>query len=154
MEVTIKTLEPMRVGALRHVGPYSEIGAVYGQLGRIVGLAGLFGRPGVFMLGLYHDDPDRVPAAELRADAAVALPEGVPVPDGLTEIVTLGGRYACAVYEGPYQGLPDAWHRFVGGWLPDSGEQWGDGPSQEIYLNDASQVQPEQLRTELRIRLA
>ncbi len=153
MDVTIHLLEPLRVGSLLHVGPYHEIGPAFEKLAGIAGQAGLFGQPGVAMLGIYHDDPNTTPPNELRSHAAATVPEGTPVPEGLEEMVVPAGRYACYTHVGPYEGLPGAWQRLVGEWLPESGETWGTGASLERYLNDPGQVPPEQLRTELRIPL-
>jgi AraC family transcriptional regulator len=70
MEVEVKQVDELRVAALRHVGPYPGLGEAFARLSQIAGAAGLF-RPGVFMLGIFHDDPRTTPEAELRSDAAV-----------------------------------------------------------------------------------
>ncbi len=59
-EARIVTREPVTVLALRHVGPYSEIGPAFGKLSGFVKAHGV---PTRGMLGVYHDDPAVVRAA-------------------------------------------------------------------------------------------
>ncbi|HEY8923705.1 MAG TPA: AraC family transcriptional regulator [Polyangia bacterium] len=153
MNVVIENLPALRIAALHHVGPYQNIGEAFGRLGALAGPAGLF-RPGSMMIGLYHDDPDATPADELGSEAGVSIPEGVSLPDGLTEIKLAAGRYAKTTHVGPYDQLHDVWSRFVGQWLPSSGERIGDGPSLEVYHNTPADAPPSQLRTDLYIPLA
>ena len=111
-------------------------------------------RPGLELVGLYHDDPEATPAAELRAHAGLVVPERVPLPRGLVELRLPAGRYARALHVGPYQRLGDAWARLLGAWLPASGLRLGAGPSYERYLDTPETTAPEALRTELLLPLA
>jgi AraC family transcriptional regulator len=126
MNVDIVNLGERRVGALRHVGPYNRISEAFARLGAIAGAPGL-------MIGIYHDDPETTPVAELRSDAAIAIADGAPIPAGLVEQRLPAGRYARAVHVGSYDKLGDAWARLMGEWLPRSGERVTDGVSFEIY---------------------
>ncbi len=114
MNVDIKTLPELRVATVRHVGPYNQIPEAFGRLGKIGGPAGLFRQPGAAMIALYYDDPESTPQDQLRADAAVAVPDGVPLPEGLGEERIRAGRYATTVHVGPYERLGDTWARFMG----------------------------------------
>lgn len=152
MQVQIHTLDPLRLVTARHVGPYPRIGEAFARLGPIAGRAGLVG-PASQMIALYHDDPETVPVEALRSDAAFSIPAAAPIPDGLGEGRIPGGRYACALYVGPYTGLGDAWAWLMGAWLPGSGERVAEGVSFERYLNDPSSTAPDALRTELCIPL-
>ncbi len=149
MNVESKTLPPLRVAAVRHVGAYNAISEAFVRLGELAGKAGLLGRPGTQMIALYHDDPDAVPVAELRSDAAVTVPEDAALPPGTTELRIPGGTYASTTHVGPYTGLSDAWAKLMGGWLPSSGCRIGEGPSFEIYRNTPMTAPPEELVTEL-----
>lgn len=153
MDIDVCEMSEMRVAAIRHTGPYNQIGAAFSRLGEIAGAAGLLG-PETVMLGIYHDDPNCTPADELRSDAAVVVPEQAQIPDGLTEQRVPAGRYACATHIGPYEQLGEAWARFVGEWLPQNGHRTGEGLSYEIYRNHPGQVPSDQLRTELYLPLA
>ncbi|AIE87220.1 transcriptional regulator, effector binding domain protein [Fimbriimonas ginsengisoli Gsoil 348] len=143
----------VRLGTIRRVGPYgSEISHLFERLGQIAGPAGLFAAPGVETMALYHDDPRTTATNELRSDAAVTVPAGVPMPDGLTEFTLPGGRYARYVHIGPYDGLGDAWKRFTSDWMPKSGHiARTNVPVVENYMNMPGSVPDDQLRTELYI---
>ena len=135
MDVQVIERPALRVGALRHNGPYQEIGQTFRRLGDIAGGAGLFAQPGAAMLAIYYDDPESTPPDRLRSDAAVAVPEGLALPPGLAEQRVPGGRYVRTLHVGPYEQLGDTWARFMGEWLPASGRRIGDGVSYEVYHN-------------------
>ncbi len=150
MNVELKTIPELRVGAVHHTGPYNEISAAFSKLAPIVERAGLFNAP-VTMVGLYYDDPNDTPPDKLQSDAGILLPSTVALPAGLTEVLIPPGMYATAVHAGPYDGLPNAWQQLMREWLPASGYRARPGMSYELYLNDKMDVPPEDLRTELRI---
>lgn len=153
MNVEVKTMSELRVATVHHVGPYSRISEAFARLGELSGRAGLIqGRP--TMLAIYHDDPETTPEAELSSHAAIVIPEAARLPEGLGEQRLRAGRYACTTHVGPYEQLGDAWARFMGQWLPHSGERLGDGETFELYVNNPMEVPKEQLRTELYIPLA
>jgi AraC family transcriptional regulator len=149
MQVEIKTMPEIRVGAVHHTGPYNQIPTAFEQLGAIAGPAGLFGRPGAAMIAIYHDDPESTPPEQLRSEAAVAVPDDVALPAGLAEERLPAGRYACTLHVGPYERLGDVWARFLGEWVPASGHHLGAGASYERYLNNPTNTRKEDLRTEL-----
>lgn len=153
MNVSIEARPELRVATLRHVGPYHRISETFARLGELAGRAGLLDeRP--IMLAIYHDDPEVTPEAELRSDAAVVISSDAQLPDGLTEQRVPGGRYAHTTHLGPYTQLGDTWARFMGQWLPQSGERLGDGVPYEIYVNNPTEVRPEALHTDLYLPLA
>ncbi len=152
MDVEIKQLPALRVAAVRHIGPYHEIGKAFDRLGQIAGPAGLITPRATEMVALYHDDPQSTPAEQLTSDAGLTVPEGAALPEGLTEQRVPAGTYASTVYVGSYSRLPDAWTRFMGEWLPASGRRINnDAPSYEVYHNDPTNTPEDQLRTEIRI---
>jgi AraC family transcriptional regulator len=153
MRVEIRELSALRIAAVRHIGPYHEIGKAFERLGEIAAAARLFG-PDATMIGIYHDDPGSTPAAELRSDAGITVPADATLPAGVTEQWIPKGRYACAVHHGPYEALPQAWHQLMSEWLPESGQRLGGGPSFELYRNTPDEVPADELRTELCVPLA
>ena len=153
MEVEIKEMPELRVGAVRHVGPYNQIPKAFERLGAVAGPAGLLRHAGS-MIAIYHDDPETTPQDQLRSEAALVVPEGINLPEGLVEEHIAGGRYARTLHVGPYEQLGDVWARFLGEWVPASGNRIGDGVSYEIYLNNPTQVPKQELRTELYVPLA
>ena len=150
MEMTFKTLPPRRLATIPHRGPYQQIGPVFQKLGELAGPAGLFARTTGHMIGLYMDDPRTTPANELRSAAALPISEEAVLPAGLTEDRLDGGRFACFLHVGPYEGLPAAWAEAVATFL-SSGHRRREGPSVEVYLNDPTQVSPDALQTEIAI---
>ena len=154
MNATIENKPAMRAAGLRHIGPYNTIGEAFSRLGAIAGQAGLYAHPGAAMIAIYHDDPQTVPADELRSDAAIVVPEGVPIPAGLTEQRVPAGRYACTIHAGPYDTLPDTWKKLSREWVPSQGLRIGAPPSYERYINNPMQVAPADLRTEVCVPLA
>lgn len=153
MQVEIKQLPAQRIAAVHHVGAYNRISEAFARLGELAGKAGLIaGNP--TMVALYHDDPESTPEAELRSDAGMVVPANAELPAGLDEHRLPAGRYASTLHVGPYEQLGDTWSRFMGQWLPQSGERMAAGASFEIYLNTPEQVPQSDLRTELYIPLA
>jgi AraC family transcriptional regulator len=161
MDVSIRTQPALRAFAVRHTGPYNQIGAAFGRLGGLIQSSNLFKDalvqgPGG-MIAVYYDDPEGVPPAELLADAALLMRPEATLPageTGLTELTLPAGRYATTIHRGPYERLGDVWARFYGQWLPQSGERLAESPSYELYRNTPMEVAPQDLETELYIPLA
>lgn len=147
MNVEIIELPAMRVATVPYKGPYSGIGGAFGKLGQIAGAAGLF-KPGAAMLGIYHDNPQSTPPAELRSEAAVSVDAETKIPAGLVEATVPAGRYARAIHVGPYEQLPGAWPQLIAA-VMQGGHQIRSAPSLEIYRNTPGEVPSEQLITEL-----
>lgn len=153
MHVDIKNMPELRVATVRHIGSYNRIGEAFGRLGEIAGPAGLVG-PDTMMIGIYHDDPDTNAEQNLRSDAALTVSPAAKLPEGLVEQRIPAGRYACTVHVGPYEQLGDVWARFMGEWLPRSGQRFGEGVSFEVYRNTPGEVPKDKLETEIYIPLA
>ena len=56
MDVEIKRFPPQRVAFMRHVGPYSEVGRVWGKLMAWAGPRGLIGPDGSPWIALFRDE--------------------------------------------------------------------------------------------------
>ncbi len=154
MKVEIDQQPARRLAAVRHIGPYNQIGSAFGELGQRLGPAiGALAMQGAAMIALYHDDPESVAPDELRSDAAVVVPEDFPLPPRVTEQRLPAGRYASTLHVGPYDQLGDVWLRFMGEWLPESGEHVAASPAVETYLNSPETTPKDDLRTLLSIPL-
>ena len=147
LEVEIVDRPARRLAAIRHLGPYHQIGRAFGQLGAAAAAGGLL-QPGTEMLAVYYDDPTTTAPDALRSDAAVTVADDIVLPEGLTEQRLPVGRYARASHVGGFEGLPDAW-RALRDWFPGSGHRWGNGASFEHYVSDMRTTPKEQLRTDL-----
>jgi AraC family transcriptional regulator len=152
LPVEVKELPSMKVVFLRHVGPYSQMGAVWGRLMNWAGMRGLLG-PQTRMIGIVHDDPEITPADKIRYDAAVVVnrPEQPEGEFGVQEIP--GGKYAVFTHHGPYDTLERTYKRFFGGWVPKSGREPRDAQAFEEYLNCLMNTRPEDLLTRIHVPL-
>lgn len=150
MNVEIQeSVAPQRVVAMRHTGPYNQIGPVFEKL------AAWAGENNVTMVGpalaIFHDDPESVSPDQLRSDACIAVAAGYTPSDPAVQAIDLpGGRYAVATHTGSYEGLGNAWGQLVGQWIPTSGVHIDfERPCYEVYLNDCSVVPEDQLLTHI-----
>lgn len=154
MDVEFEQLPTMRIACVSHQGLYNLIGSAFDRLGAIAGPAGLFQHPNAAMIATYHDDPETTPADELRSRAGIVVPEGVPLPEGLSELRVAEGRYARFTHRGSYAQLGDAWTALLGKWLPASGKRMAEGVAFELYRNDPSTTPQANLRTDIYIPIA
>lgn len=153
MDVTYEYMPALRVAAVHHVGPYNRIGEAFARLGAIAGRAGLL-RDGSMMLAIYYDDPEATAPEQLQSDAGITVPDDARLPDDVTEKRLPAGRYARTTHVGPYGSLGDTWSRFMGEWLPGSGQRVGEGTAFEVYRNNPGNAPPDQLRTDLYLPIA
>ncbi|MCT9000220.1 AraC family transcriptional regulator [Chelativorans intermedius] len=150
--VTIKTLEPQTVAAIRHVGPYMEIGQAFDRLIALAAGHGLMG-PDTRSFGIYYDDPSATPPEECRSDACLTVGKTDPLPEGLKRMEIAGGRYASLLHKGPYAELHKAYAWLYGVWLPESGEEPANQPVVEEYLNNPRALPPAEWLTEILLPL-
>lgn len=149
-DVTIEQRPARTVAALRHHGAYHEIGEAFGKLGAWAAGHGLGRGCG---LGLYYDDPESKPAAELVSDACIEVPDDFAVDPPLRRATVAGGRHAVLVHTGPYAELERPYRWLFGEWLPASGEEPADAPVVEEYLNDPQSLPPSEWRTAICVPL-
>lgn len=145
-DITLATFPGARLAAIRHVGPYAEMGAVFDRLAVWAGARGLIG-PDTRFFGIYHDDPTEVAAAKLRSDACLTIPEGVAGEGDVTVTTLPATRVARLVFKGPYAELEAPYQWLYGTWLPASGEEPADLPCFEEYLNDPKALPPSEWLT-------
>ncbi|MEM8871523.1 MAG: AraC family transcriptional regulator [Pseudomonadota bacterium] len=150
--VDIQTTQGKRLAALAHRGDYAEGSIAYQKVATIMSTGGHWPNTRG-MAGVYYDDPDVTPTADLRSHAGV-LWEGDAVPDGLEEVQLAGGRYAVLRFKGPYAGLGEAYRYLYGPWFASSQESLRDAPSFEHYLNDPTNTAPAELLTDIYMPLA
>ena len=148
MKVEIKTMKPIRVAFVRHIGPYDEVGNAWDQLLTVLGKDGyLGGNP--MMLGICHDDPEATSPAMIRYDACLEVDDGF-IPAGEIGVETVaGGEYAVTTHAGPYNQLGKTYAELMGQWLPRSGRELGDSPCFEVYITDPGSTPAEELLTDI-----
>ncbi|WP_448662178.1 GyrI-like domain-containing protein [Sphingomonas sp. CJ20] len=152
-DIRIELRAPGELVALRREGGgYRELNALYGQLwdwaagaGKLDGLQGIY--------GLLLDDPESVPEARQRYDAALALADpGIPEPP--LRIVSLpGGEHAVLRHVGSHDALEPVNQRLIA-WLVASGRMPGDFPLIHHALDDPDETPEAELRTDVLVLLA
>jgi AraC family transcriptional regulator len=100
-------------------------------------------------IAIYPDEPEI--GKEVRFDAGVIFVEGVEAAatEGLAYQTLPAGRWAIFRHVGPYDTLWQTWQAIYRDWLPTSGHELRDALPFEDYVDDPSQVAPEQLRTDI-----
>jgi AraC family transcriptional regulator len=151
--VELVELPRLRVATIEHRGDYRLTSNAFERLMTIAATTGLLGRE-TRTIGIYHDDPESVPKAELRSAACISVPAAwVPVGE-LGESYVEGGRYARIVHTGAYSELGTAYDWLYQTWLPASAEELRNLPCLEEYLNDPRQVPVKELETAVLMPLA
>lgn len=146
MDVTIKQQPELRVGTVRHIGPYLRIGHAFERLSAL--MAGVRRPPNAQLLALYYDDPQTVASDQLRSDAAMSFPSGSDVPAGLIERRVPAGKYATTIHTGSYEHLGNAWTS-LRQQIAQRGWRATGAVSYEVYLNDPMSVPAGERKTEL-----
>jgi AraC family transcriptional regulator len=145
--VRVETVElpTRRLAAVRHTGPYWQIGRAFGELARRAGPLGLLAGPDVLTAAVFYDDQASVPEAELRSVAGVTVTDGAAIGD-LVEATLPGGRFRRATYVGHPSGLPQAWGALYRHHL--DGFRLRVEPCFEVYVT-GHDGPPEKMRTDL-----
>lgn len=107
--------------------------------------------------GLVYDDPDITDERYLRYDACVSLASGTSAllarNPSLRERTIPAGNYARAVHLGPYDDMGPTYIALLGQWLPGRGVELYDEPVVEIYLNSPDDTEPQDLVSEICVRV-
>lgn len=151
--VRIENRPAVAVVALAHQGDYQQIGHSFERLAAWAGGKGLLG-PQTRSFGIYYDDPESVPARDLRSEACITFPAGFQPEGDFRLLQTPGGRCAVLEFTGPYAELHKAYAWLYGEWLPASNEEPADAPAFEEYLNNCADLPPSEWRTAICIPLA
>ena len=152
MQIDVIELPKLRAAALRHVGPYQQIGPVFDKLVGIAVVSGWFTLPEACTMLVTYDCPDMVPATELRSDAAVVVGPDSVLPVDVDELIIPAGRYVRGVYIGPYSGLADAWTACRDD-VRGAGYAVEGSMALEMYVSDPRSCPVDELRTELYLPL-
>ncbi len=154
-EVTIRALPQQHGFAVAHTGSYMKVDEAFMRLSAWVAQHGLIG-PGAKIIGIFYDDPDATPEAQLRSKACFIPADDAPGIDAtppVERITVPGGDYAVLLHTGPYSDLKSAYRWLYGEWLPGSGRAAADAPPFEVYLNTPHDTAPQDLRTEIHLPL-
>ncbi len=152
IEVRIRARPEQTVAFVHHQGPYDQVGGAWDHLMAWVAREGLFA-PGMEMLGLCHDDPGITPAEQLRYDACVTVDVDFEPGGRIGRRQLAGGEFAMVRHSGPYENLGETYDLLIGHWLPASGRRPAGPPCTEQYFNNPEDTPPEELSTDVYLRL-
>lgn len=150
--ITIENFPGVILAALPHRGSYQDIGPAFDRVFMLAGSRGLASRD-TCGYGVYFDDPEQVPARDLRSLAGVPVPPDAAMGDGLERFEIPEGRCAVLAHTGPYSEMGQAYNWMFSEWLPGSGMVPADFPVFEQYMNDPRSTQPAQLLTRIYLPL-
>ncbi len=106
--IEVKTLSPIEVISIQHVGPYSGIGEAFGKLAAWAGANNHWSK-GPRMIGIYHDDPTATAPEKLRSSACLEAKEGMEPAAGMTRYTVSGGKYLVMNAEVTMAEYGEAW---------------------------------------------
>ncbi|CAM4192750.1 AraC family transcriptional regulator [Bordetella tumbae] len=150
---SIETFAGASLATLAHHGDYQHIGTTFDRLFLLASSRELI-EPATRSFGVYFDDPQQVPADQLRALAGFTLPDGAVVDAVFEPFALPATRCAVLEYTGPYSELESAYNWLFGQWLPDSGYETRDFPMWEEYVNDPKTTPASDLKTRIYLPLA
>jgi AraC family transcriptional regulator len=152
-EVRIKDFAPVRLAALDHKGEYQAIGTAFSRLAAWAKPRGLLAN-GARSFGVYFDDPESVPAAELRSIAGITVGDDFVGADDVRVYALPAMKVASVIHKGPYAELEKPYRWLYKEWLPKSGYDPANQPCFEEYLNDCRTLPPTEWLTEVSVPLA
>jgi AraC family transcriptional regulator len=147
-QIMIKTTEKMTIVYLEHVGPYDQMGELFVKLGEYGAQKQLTGQ----ILGIYYDDPQVVPAANLRSELGMVVAEGFEPDSGYKVKELPAQKVTYTVLKGPYAEIANE-YPYIFKWIEEKGHKPA-GPTREIYLKAGPDVPADQLVTEVQIPIA
>jgi effector-binding domain-containing protein len=149
-EIAVTVVKPQIVLGLRKRGGYEEIGVLLPRLcesaiGNNIEITG----PPIFLCHETSVEDSMRADREKNADLEVAIPISKSVEDyeDFKCYELPGGKMVRALHRGPYETCPPTYERLFA-WLADNGK-WPVGPIREVYLNDPSEVPPEEILYEI-----
>jgi AraC family transcriptional regulator len=151
-DVTIAQVPSTTLIAVDHRGSYMGIGKSFDLLFTTLAARNLI-RPDLRMIGVYLDDPTRVPEPELKSRAAITVSDPISVDAPLLTTQIRSGDYAVLKYKGPYSDMRVAYDWLFGQWLSASERDAADAPVFEEYLNSPRDTPPTELRTDIYLPL-
>lgn len=149
LQVTVTTLDPFDVVALRTQGAFDDLDQAFGEIFTWAAEQG-WAEQLQQLIGIARTDHRDAPAQECVFDCAMGFgrtPQALPTP--LRALTLGGGTYAVLRHVGSYAGLEAATDALLRDWLPDSGHTLRDAELYYHYLDDPEQVPEAILRADI-----
>ncbi len=132
--IDIKNLEELHVAAVAHIGTYHQIGKAFETLAAWAVPQGLMvNQP--CMLAIYHDDPSKIPAEQLRSDACLVVPSTTEINGNVRPYTVSGGKYLVVNAQLTMSEFGDVWCK-VYKIAEEKGLKCDDRDHYELYLNN------------------
>jgi len=147
MRVEVDPLGPFNVAYIHHVGPYKNVGPIFGELWGWAKERDLIAE-GTAMMGLSYDDPAAVPEDQLRYDVCIPVPYGTEGDERVHVREIPEGDYAQTTHIGSYDNMSDSFKELNRKAFEDDLYSFAGGPCIEIYLDDP-EITPEAERRTL-----
>ncbi|HUA34756.1 MAG TPA: GyrI-like domain-containing protein [Candidatus Binataceae bacterium] len=148
MKVEIVELMASRAFTYRHLGPMSTVKDTYSRLWQWQIENGIAGKTREAIGICYGDETGD---DEFRYYAGVVWDKPVKAAGDIEVHEVPGGKYGCYRLVGSHDGIPAAFQRIYGEWLPASGFAPDDRPALEIYRNNPFDTAANELITDLMI---
>ena len=148
LAVTVKDVQPFPYVAVAHKGPYTDMGAVIGELVGAMQAQGLFPQIRGPLVGVYFNAPGAADPADLAWEAGFVVTAQTTAQPPLLKKAWEFKTVAAALHVGPYDQVGAAIEKIMA-WIDANGYE-ATGPVLERYLDqNPSAVRPEALRTEI-----
>ena len=103
----LRSMPAIVYAAVRHVGPYSDVGHAFARIVAWARQKGLM-RPQTKVIGLAWDKPFATPADKLRYDAAVTIDRKVEVPNDIHIAALPAMTWFMETHRGSYALIADS----------------------------------------------
>ncbi len=149
LQVTVTTLAPFDVVALRREGAFDDLDQAFGEIFTWAAEQG-WTEQLQQLIGIARTDHRDAPAQKCVFDCAMGFGrtlQALPAP--LRALTLGGGTYAVLRHVGSYAGLEAATDALLRDWLPDSGYTLRDAELYYHYLDDPEEVPEAILRADI-----
>jgi AraC family transcriptional regulator len=151
-DIDVKEVEPMTVMALPFTGDYNQTQSKLDHLMSWLLRVGhpRSGRP----LALYHDDPEKTPTEEQRAEVCLPIKEECEGEEDIVRKDLPGVKVAYTMHEGPYSEIPEVYEEIFD-WMEEKGYEYDEEqPTREVFHKLYGEVtDPEEYLTEIQVPL-
>lgn len=134
-QIEVKEMPAMKVVYIDHVGPFNEIGRVYGRLFQWAGPKGILSDPDLKTITVYHDDPKVTDISKVRQSAGIVVKDDVQTDGEVAQMEVRQGKFAVGQFEITAMEFTHAWDSMCI-WVAEKGYKSTDGHYYELYHND------------------
>lgn len=148
--IRIDVIAPIDVYAIRYVGGYTELDAIWERLIGFASKHQLFNRH-FCPYAIAYDNPDISDDTKLRYDACISQTKEVTLSstDDIRKKVLNDGRYAIFLHKGAHAKLTETYDAIFGNWFYKEKMILRDIPVIQKFLNNKNKTKEKDLLTEV-----